>query len=120
MERHCLECNDQLHGRADQKFCSDACRNCYNNRKKNSCTDPVMKKINAILSRNRSILTELNPRGRKRIHRSALSRKGFDFGYLTHFQRTKTGAVCYYCYDQGYFPLDSSFYLLISHRGHDL
>ena len=34
MEKRCLECNDVLHGRSDKKFCSDACRNTYNNKKK--------------------------------------------------------------------------------------
>lgn len=29
--RYCLKCNTPLYGRCDQKFCSDNCRNNYNN-----------------------------------------------------------------------------------------
>ena len=29
--KSCLHCNRPLHGRADKKYCDDACRNNYNN-----------------------------------------------------------------------------------------
>ena len=32
MDKLCLECGDKLFGRIDKKFCSDACRNAYNNK----------------------------------------------------------------------------------------
>ena len=32
MNSTCPECGDKLKGRADKKFCSDACRNAYNNK----------------------------------------------------------------------------------------
>ena len=31
MEKQCLECGTAIRGRADKKFCSDQCRNQYNN-----------------------------------------------------------------------------------------
>ena len=31
-ERKCLECGTVLKGRSDKKFCSDYCRNTYNNK----------------------------------------------------------------------------------------
>ena len=30
--RLCLECGDHLKGRIDKKFCSDYCRNSFNNK----------------------------------------------------------------------------------------
>ena len=30
--RKCLECEETVKGRVDKKFCSDYCRNSYNNR----------------------------------------------------------------------------------------
>ena len=30
-KRNCLECKDPVKGRIDKKFCSDYCRNAYNN-----------------------------------------------------------------------------------------
>ena len=32
MEKKCLECESPLVGRVDKKFCSDYCRNSYNNK----------------------------------------------------------------------------------------
>ena len=32
MEKQCLECGDKIVGRIDKKFCSDGCRNAYNNK----------------------------------------------------------------------------------------
>ncbi|RYF12576.1 MAG: DUF2116 family Zn-ribbon domain-containing protein, partial [Flavobacteriales bacterium] len=34
MNRFCLDCNTEIKGRADKKFCDDQCRNNYNNRRK--------------------------------------------------------------------------------------
>ena len=31
MQKQCLECGEKIVGRIDKKFCSDACRNAYNN-----------------------------------------------------------------------------------------
>lgn len=57
--RTCKECNQTLNGRKDQKFCSDYCRNAYNN-KKNGAVNKHVRYINAILRKNRRILDELN------------------------------------------------------------
>ena len=32
MKKQCPECNDPIVGRTDKKFCSDGCRNSFNNR----------------------------------------------------------------------------------------
>lgn len=114
MERKCMECGDLLHGRSDQKFCSDACRNNYNNKLKSVTESHYVRKINGILKKNRNVLLELNPEGKIRIHKSRLLKKGFDFGFMTHLYTTKAGAVYYFCYDQGYLPLENDFYMLVS------
>ena len=31
MQKKCPECGDKIVGRVDKKFCSDACRNAFNN-----------------------------------------------------------------------------------------
>jgi hypothetical protein len=113
MEKFCLECNEPLLGRVDKKFCNDSCRNTYNNRKKNSEANRYVKRVNGILSHNRHVLASLNPAGRKKVHKADLADKGFDFGFMTHVYRTKSGAICYFCYDQGYFALGNNYYLLI-------
>ncbi len=112
MERKCLQCKEPLTGRIDKKFCSDYCRNIYNNMWR-SYTDPYIKKVNNLLKKNRKILADLNPTGKTRLHKSHLSRLGFRFEYFTNNYTTKNGNIYYFCYEQGYLPLENDFYALV-------
>jgi hypothetical protein len=116
MENKCIECSELLRGRSDKKFCSDACRNAYNNKLKSTTDNKYVRKINGILKRNRNIMADLNPEGKIRLHKTRLSKKGFDFGFITNIYTTKAGAVYFFCYDQGYLPLDNDFYMLVSRK----
>lgn len=113
MSKECLECSDSFKGRSDKKFCSDSCRNAYNNRV-NNYTNNTIKKVNHILRRNRRILEELNPTGKNTVHGSRLREMGFDFNYLTNVYRTKAGKAYVFCYEQGYLKLDNDFYTLVT------
>ena len=42
-----------------------------------------------------------------------LKEKGFDFQYFTNLYKTKDGVVYYYCYEQGYLPIENDFYVLV-------
>ena len=64
--RNCQECNLKLSGRKDQKFCSDYCRNTFNNRLNEDATNYV-RRINNILRKNRRILSQLNPKGKMTV-----------------------------------------------------
>ena len=66
-----------------------------------------------ILAKNRRILVELNPSGKKKTHRDKLLKKGFDFDYHTNSYTTKAGDVYQFCYEQGYLELDEGFVLLV-------
>ena len=57
--RECLECGDQLKGRIDKKFCSDYCRNSYNN-KVNKDSKNLIRNMNNRLRKNYKILSDLN------------------------------------------------------------
>lgn len=112
-QRSCPECGSPIRGRADKKFCSDACRNAYHN-KHTSDTNNLMRNVNYTLRKNRHILADLNPRGKARSSREQLSRKGFNFSYITNIYQTKNGNTYYFCYDQGYrIEEDDSFTLVI-------
>ena len=119
MDRKCLECGDALHGRSDKKFCSDACRNAYNNKLKSTYGNHYIRRVNGKLMKNRNIMTGLNPGGKTSVHRSKLLKKGFDFEFYTNQYITKAGTVYYFCYDQGYLPLDNGFYMLVSRKTED-
>jgi hypothetical protein len=111
-EKTCLECESPFRGRADKKFCSDQCRISYNNRL-NSDGNNYVRNVNNILRKNRRILLELNPEGKNRVSREKLRSKGFDFNFYTSTYTTKEGAQYFYCYEQGYLPIEKESCLLV-------
>ena len=112
MDKACLECGEKIVGREDKKFCSDGCRNAYNN-KINKDTTNYMRNINNKLRKNYRILTELNVDGKTKTSKVKLLSKGFDFDYMTGIRTTKTGNTYYFVYEQGYMPVDNDFYVLV-------
>lgn len=111
-KKNCLECEDPLKGRTDKKFCSDYCRNAYNN-KVNKESKNLVRNINNRLKKNYKILSELNVSGKTKVSRTKLYDKGFDFQLFTSIYQTKTGNNYFYIYDEGYLLLENETYLLI-------
>ncbi|MBI3500246.1 MAG: DUF2116 family Zn-ribbon domain-containing protein [Bacteroidetes bacterium] len=113
MEKKCIECGESFKGRIDKKFCSDLCRNAFNN-KQNSDTTNYMRSVNTILRKNRRILLEYVERGKGKanVHRQKLNEKGFNFSHLTHTLKTQKG-IYFFCYEYGYLPLEKDFFLLV-------
>ncbi len=112
MQRKCLECGEKLMGRIDKKFCSDHCRNTYNNNI-NKDSKNLIRNINNRLRKNYRILQELNPDGKAKTTRNKLLQRGFDFNYITTVYTTKAGKIYYFVYDLGYLPLDNDYYALV-------
>lgn len=111
-KKTCLECGEVIIGRIDKKFCSDYCRNSYNN-KVNTESKNLIRNTNNRLRKNFKILTEINSSGKTKVTRSKLFDKGFDFHHFTSIYTTKTGNTYFYIYNQGYLALDNDYYLLI-------
>lgn len=112
MIKQCLECGTKVIGRADKKFCDDACRNAYNNRINKDSTN-TMRNINNALRKNWRILQKLNPRQKSKTTKNKLLQEGFNFTYHTHTYTTKTGVIYYFLYDQGYLPLENDYFALV-------
>lgn len=108
----CTECGTSFKGRADKKFCSDQCRTVHNNRQK-SIENQYIKDVNSILKKNRRILLDFNPEGKSRVSKDKLLSRGFDFNHFTSIYKTKEGALYFYCYEQGYLPIEKDYYLLV-------
>ncbi len=115
MKRKCLECGELFDGRSDKKFCTDQCRNTFNNSFKKDSNNQ-MRRINNILRKNRRILESLNPHGKAKVHRNLLLEKGFNFDYLTNIYETKKGGVYKFCYDQGYLELDDNNIAIVTRK----
>jgi len=112
MERNCPECSEKIVGREDKKFCSDACRNSYNNKINKDSTN-LMRNVNNTLRRNYRILADLNADGKTKTTKARLAGRGFDFNYFTNLLQTKTGNTYYFVYEQGYMALENDYYILV-------
>ena len=112
MQKQCPECGEKIIGREDKKFCSDYCRNAFNN-KINRGSKNLIRNTNNRLRKNYKTLCDLNGSGKTKVTRVKLLRHNYDFNFFTSIYTTKTGNTYYYVYDQGYLPLDNDFYLLI-------
>ncbi len=112
MNKTCLECNDKIVGREDKKFCSDGCRNSYNNKINKDSTN-FMRNVNNKLRKNYRILSALNVEGKSKTSRAKLLSKGFNFEFFTNILNTKTGNTYYFIYDQGYMALENDYFMLV-------
>ena len=112
MEKSCLECGEKVKGRADKKFCSDYCRNSYNN-KLDVEDKNLLRNINNRLKKNYKILSELNPNQKTKTHRDKLIGNNFDFNLFTSIYTTKKGTIYYFVYNQGYLELENDYYMLV-------
>jgi len=112
MQKDCPECGEKIVGRTDKKFCSDYCRNAYNNRINKDSTN-LVRNINNLLRKNYRILQDLNPTDKTKTTKAKLLSKGFNFENFTSIYTTKTGTIYYFVYDQGYLPLEGDYYALV-------
>ena len=113
MNRICIECGNKLEGRIDKKFCSDTCKNNYNNVLKSEFTSST-RVINRFLRNNRKVLKELK-HGTK-VSKTALLEKGFNFKYFTHILKTARNETYYYCYEYGYKTISNDLYFVVKEK----
>lgn len=113
MTKECLECGTKLVGRVDKKYCSDHCRNAYNN-KLNKDSKNLVRNINNKLRKNYRILNSFSLKeGKTTTTKMKLMDKGFDFDFITNLYTTKKGNTYYFLYDLGYLPLDNDRYMIV-------
>lgn len=111
--RLCLECNERLFGRADKKFCSDQCRNSFNN-KLNQDGNKLIRNINNRLRKNYRILESIRLKeGKGTTSRQILLNKGFDFNHITGIYTTRKGNCYFFVYDLGYLPLKKDYLMIV-------
>lgn len=111
-KRFCPECGKEIIGRAGKTFCSDPCRNNYNNRQNKDVTN-LMRNINNALRKNYRILSEiLEDNDKVKTERKLLIKKKFDFEKITAIETAKTGSTYYFIYNLCYQPLENDVYLI--------
>ena len=80
-KRECLECKEPVKGRVDKKFCSDYCRNAYNNNV-NKDSKNLIRNINNRLRKNYKILSDLNHFWKNKGVENQIVRQGIRFSVL--------------------------------------
>lgn len=115
MAKYCIDCGESLNGRADKKFCSDICRNAFNN-KLNSNTNNYVRNINNVLRKNRRIMSEILIEDKITLHADKLLEKGFHFGYCTHIYTTRKGDLYKFIYEYGYIQHNTNFVTIVMRR----
>ena len=110
--RNCQQCSHVLTGRRDQKFCSDHCRNSFNNRKNEEATEH-MRRVNNILRKNRLILKAYLAEENNKVRGIQLADDGFNFHYFTNTYRSRDGIDYYFCYDHGYVRAENELYYIL-------
>jgi len=111
-KRYCKVCSEEIYGRRDKQYCSDYCRSTHFISTNTELTS-FMRRVNYTIRKNRSILSQCNPKGKARIHKNKLIERGLNFDYFTNMYTTKAGKIYYFCYDQGYLELEDGYYALV-------
>lgn len=55
----------------------------------------------------------MNPTGKNKVSHEKLVQQGFNFHHFTSTYKTREGALYFYCYEQGYLPIEKDCYLLV-------
>ena len=113
--KKCEECGEVIKGRIDKKFCSDLCRNSFNN-KLNSDSNNLVRNINNILRKNRRILEGVLVGEKTTLPKQKLLDKGFNFSFHTNLSTTKNNHTYIFCYEYGYLPLENDIILVVKKR----
>ena len=115
--RKCLDCGAVLKGRSDKKFCSDQCRNNYNN-SINREANNLVRNVHSLLRKNRKILCDLYEGRKKKIHKDALLVSEFNMNFFTHIvENDINNIITRYCYEYGYRELNSEYITLVKNTG---
>ncbi len=108
VEKKCLDCGETIRGRTDKKFCSDQCRNNYNNRL-NRDSNNFVRNVHGLLRKNRRILSDLYNDGKLKVHKDALFALGYNFSFFTQIIETSDGKKYHYCFEYGYYETGNDF-----------
>jgi predicted nucleic acid-binding Zn ribbon protein len=117
VERKCLDCGDTIRGRSDKKFCSDQCRNNYNNRL-NRDSNNFVRNVHGLLRKNRRILSDLYGEGKRTVHKDALYALGYNFSFFTHMIESRDGRRFLYCFEYGFSEKKDDFIELKQNTGY--
>ena len=98
MEKNCLSCGSILRGRADKKFCSDACKNDFHNHHPGQHYSYERRLIASAL-KNHRILNQIIASGIGELEEKDLESHGFNFEGLTGLRLLSKTDFQLFCFD---------------------
>jgi len=105
VQRKCLDCNKEIEGRIDKKFCSEYCKSAYHYKKNQDKEKSLFNEIDKQLKLNRRILKDFNRAGKATVRKQVLLATGFNPKYFTHYWKNSNGQVYLFCYEYGFLAL---------------
>ncbi|MAJ31809.1 MAG: hypothetical protein CMC18_04030 [Flavobacteriaceae bacterium] len=101
MIQFCVQCEQELRGRIDKRFCSDSCRTQYHN-EANRTRNQRFNHFHRQLKRNYAILKTFVRKGKSKVHLRELWLLGFDSTKVTGVKLAKTEKIIFELYDLTY------------------
>jgi hypothetical protein len=113
----CKVCNNIIIGRKGKIFCSLKCKNAFHLILR-AVTKQAAYPLDRILHRNRSILLEImGPKAlKKKVLRSELVKKKFQFRFITHYDINSKGKMYHHVYDYAWMEFSDDEVLIIRPR----
>jgi len=113
----CKVCQEEIIGRKDKIFCSIKCKNDYHVTLR-SVTKETAFPLDKVLHRNRSILLEImGPKAlKKKVKRSELVKKKFQFKFITHYNINSRGKTYHHVYDFAWMEFSDDEILIIHQK----
>ena len=100
-QRLCLDCNKELAGRADKKFCDVYCKSSYHY-KLRQADRSFYEEVDQQLKLNRRILKLFNKAGKATVRSEVLLEQGFNPNFFTHYWKNKNGDIYLFVYEFGF------------------
>jgi len=106
-ERLCLNCEKELFGRLDKKFCNDTCRNNFNRRRKTDHQQelsPEAQRTMRLIRKNYDILRRLSSHRKLPcvISKHELTEQNFHFKFCTSIYQNQHKEIYFYCFEYGW------------------
>ncbi len=101
-QKKCMNCDRELSGRADKKFCDPHCKSSFHYQQSNELPERFFNRVDNQLRLNRRILKEYNKGGKVTVRTKLLREKGFDPNFFSHYWKNGKGQVYLFVYEYGF------------------
>lgn len=100
--KQCLNCNRELKGRSDKKYCDPQCKSAYQYQQAQEQPERFFNKVDNHLKLNRKLLKHYNKAGKVTIRADQLNKEGFNPNYFTHYWKNTKADVYLFVYEYGF------------------